>query len=190
MKTKKVNLVALFAFTLLTAIFVAGAYKANAAGACNYHEAWENVLGEISAERITAVQIDAIVNPGKSESQETIAKGTMQRLAKLAKQRGVSLDDMLDELLMQVEEPLDEKPIQQNAEVSPDDFDEIMADLDLKFATETIPKPPIKPNPKPRSSADGSTNLVAAFDNLMGDLIGKFIQSPVGGKRKTASILV
>ena len=42
MKTKKVSLVALFAFTLLTVIFVAGAYKANA-GACNYHEAWENV---------------------------------------------------------------------------------------------------------------------------------------------------
>jgi len=154
------------------------------------HEAWENVVGEISAERITAGQIDAIVNPGKSESQEKIAKGTMQRLAKLANQRGISLDDMLDELLMQIEEPLDEKPIQQNAEVSPDDFDEIMADLDLKFASETIPKPPIKPNPKPRSSADTSPNLVTAFDNLMHDLVGQFIPSRVGGKRKTASIQV
>ena len=43
MKTKRVNLVALFAFTLLTAIFVGGAYKTNARVVCKYYEAWEDI---------------------------------------------------------------------------------------------------------------------------------------------------
>lgn len=156
------------------------------------HDAWENVLGEISAERITANQIDAIVNPGKGEGPERIAKGTMQRLTKLAKERGISIDDLLDDLLMQVEgsSPADERPSQPNKDVSSADFEDIMADLDLKFAIETIDKPPIKPNPKPRSSADRSPNLVTAFDDLMHDLVGQFIPSPVGGNRKKISIQV
>lgn len=154
------------------------------------HEAWEKVTGEVSVEGITAGKIDAIIHPDREPKLGEISKGTIQRLGRIAKSRGITLDNLLDELLCEVEETDKPESPPITPDVTPADFEEILTDLDLKFATIAIATPPTKPNPKPRSSSDGATNLVEAFDNLMGDLIGKFVSAPVGGKRKKASMQV
>lgn len=139
-------------------------------------EAWQSVTDELSPAKITAMGIDNIINPDREPKPETIGKGTMKRLSNLAKQRGLTVEELVQELLDCSEEPIELEPLPRNPSPTPDDFEQIMSDLDLKFAVQT-PDKPKPPNPSP-SPIPRLTKLGGAFDDLMNDLVGKFIPKP------------
>lgn len=139
-------------------------------------EAWQTVTDELSPAKITAIGIDNIINPNREPKPETIGKGTMNRLAKLAKQRGLTVEELVQQLLDCSEEPIELEPLPQPLAPTPEDFEQIMEDLDLKFASQ-IAKTPKPPNPDP-SPIPRLTKLGGAFDDLMNDLVGKFIPKP------------
>lgn len=140
-------------------------------------EAWQSVTDELGVTEITATTIDRIINPDREPKEDKIGKPTMNRLAKVAKERGLTIEELLQELLDCVEEPTVElEPLPRKAEATPDDFEQIMSDLDLKFASE-IPNSPQPPTPQPKP-ASRLTKLGGAFDDLMNELVGNFIPKP------------
>lgn len=143
---------------------------------------WEQVTSEYLPEGITAMKIDSIANPDRQAPEAKLSKGAMRRLAKVAKDRGYSPEELLDELLNEVEEPAVElEPISPNLEPIPADIAQMMDDLDLKFAAQTAPNPSTKPtsNP-PMTIKDKGDAIGKAFDDLMSGLMSGRVRSNWG----------
>lgn len=142
-------------------------------------EAWQSVTDELTPTKITATSIDNIINPDREPKLDKLGKGTMKRLSRLAKERGLSPEQLLEELLDDIEEPIELEPLPRPQEPTPDDFEQIMEDLDLKFAAgNTVEVIPIKPAPRPQPKPIPASRIIDALDDIMNGLVGKFIPRP------------
>lgn len=142
-------------------------------------EAWQSVTDELSPTKITATSIDNIINPDREPKLDKLNKGTMKRLSKVAKEQGMTVEELIDEMLDERQEPIELEPLPRPIEPTPDDFEQIMDDLDLKFAAEsTVEVIPIKPTPKPQPEPIPASRIINALDDIMNDLVGQFIPRP------------
>lgn len=147
-------------------------------------EVWDEVTAYYEPSKITAGKIENVARPDKAIKAEKIGKTTMQRLERVAKERGVSIDQLLDELLDEVEEPLEIQTPPIPTPDLPDRFEQIMEDLDLKFAASSNHPPATQPRPKPKPDPIPASRIINALDDIMNGLIGQFIPPP--SRKKTA----
>jgi hypothetical protein len=120
--------------------------------------AWANVTNHYQAHQITAGKIHAIVNPDWQDKQATKPSKTMlDRAAKIAKERGISIDELLSDLLDGYEEPIADAADVDDVVTLNQEQQEIVDRVEYQW---------LKPQPE---------KIVETFDRLMDNLVGRLI---------------
>jgi hypothetical protein len=70
-------------------------------GSNDVFDCWREVVGQLSAEKITADRVAAIVNPESAEKQlsKKISKATTERAAQVAAEQGLDINELINHLL-------------------------------------------------------------------------------------------
>ena len=120
-------------------------------------DVWERVVGAFSADKITADRVLAIAEPDRVPKTDKLPKSTLDRLEREAKKRGMRSEELLEELLSDIEEPIDAEIM-----LEPDpEKEKALEVLDRKFRNIELSKASVK--------------IADTFDRLMDNLIGQFI---------------
>lgn len=130
-------------------------------------DVWGKVVSIFSADKITADRVLAIAEPDREVKSQKLPKSVLDRLEREAKKRGMRSTELLEELLGDIEEPIDAEIM---AEPDPemavvvDRLDRKFKEIDRLAATAEI-----------NAEINIVDRSIDAFDRLMDNLIGQFI---------------